>query len=157
MHLQLLSFRMKNLLWKLKGKLKKSVTSSKHYHCGDSSCHQKGKCSCYVPDVPHGFFAVYAGRERKRYVIPTSYLNHPAFFLLLEKAKEEFGFSQKGGLNMPFEVLLFERLLWLLDHGELSPPFHLDIQELEQYYIEKYRLCIEPIHLDVVDDDECCS
>ena len=149
MHLQLISFRMKNLLWKLKGKLKKSVTSSKHYHCG--------KCSCHVPDVPHGFFAVYAGRERKRYVIPTSYLNHPAFFLLLEKAKEEFGFSQKGGLNMPFEVLLFERLLWLLDHGELSPPFHLDIQELEQYYIEKYRLCIEPIHLDVVDDDECCS
>jgi hypothetical protein len=107
-----------------------------------------------VPDVPHGFFAVYAGRERKRYVIPTSYLNYPAFLLLLDKARQEFGFSQKGGLNMPVEVLLFERLLWLLDHGELSTPFDLDIQELEQYYMEKYHLCIEPIHFDCNGDNE---
>lgn len=142
---------MKNLV----SKLKKAVgfTSHQHRHgcfprfCSDPFCNKKGKCSCPPPDVPQGCVAVYAGRERKRFVIPAIYLNHPAFRLLLEKAKEEFGFSQKGGLKMPFEVLLFEQFLWLVGHGDPAPK-DVGVEELEQYYREKYHLCMETIHLD---------
>jgi len=54
-------------------------------------------------DVPKGHFAVYVGEgEKKRFVIPVSYLNHPSFQELLSIAEEEFGFShQMGGLIIP--------------------------------------------------------
>ena len=95
--------------------------------------------------APQGFVSVYAGRERKRFIIPASYLNHPAFRLLLEKSKEEFGFSQKGALNLPFELNPFERLLWLIGHGD-PPSNDLSVQELEQYYRERYHLSINILH-----------
>ncbi|BAT77545.1 auxin-induced protein 10A5-like [Vigna umbellata] len=54
-------------------------------------------------DVPKGHFAVYVGdAEKKRFVIPVSYLNHPSFQELLSIAEEEFGFSHPmGGLIIP--------------------------------------------------------
>ncbi|KAH7365722.1 hypothetical protein KP509_18G042500 [Ceratopteris richardii] len=139
----------------LVSKLKKVVCLAAHRHdhgcfpffCRDPSCNEKGKCFCPPPDVPQGFLAVYAGRERKRFIIPASYLNHPAFRLLLEKVKEEFGFSQKGVLNMPFEVLLFEQFLWLVGQGDPAPK-DVGVEELERYYEEKYHLHMETINLD---------
>ncbi|KAG5064967.1 hypothetical protein AAZX31_04G006500 [Glycine max] len=54
-------------------------------------------------DVPKGHFAVYVGEgEKRRYVIPVSYLNQPSFQELLSIAEEEFGFSHPmGGLIIP--------------------------------------------------------
>ncbi|OAY82335.1 Auxin-induced protein 10A5 [Ananas comosus] len=54
-------------------------------------------------DVPKGHFAVYVdGERRKRFVVPTSYLKHPSFQTLLERAEEEFGFRHEaGGLILP--------------------------------------------------------
>ncbi|XP_011037241.1 PREDICTED: uncharacterized protein LOC105134501 [Populus euphratica] len=54
-------------------------------------------------DVPKGFLAVYIGeREKKRFVVPVSYLNEPSFQDLLTKAEEEFGFNHPmGGLTIP--------------------------------------------------------
>ncbi|XP_021907566.1 auxin-responsive protein SAUR21-like, partial [Carica papaya] len=41
--------------------------------------------------VPKGYLAVCVGEEQKRYIIPTQYLSHQAFHILLMEAEEEFG------------------------------------------------------------------
>ncbi|XP_038706671.1 auxin-induced protein 15A-like [Tripterygium wilfordii] len=59
--------------------------------------------SSSAANVPRGHIAVYVGeRYRKRFVIPISYLNHPLFQQLLNRAEEEFGFDHPmGGLTIP--------------------------------------------------------
>ncbi|KAI8022873.1 hypothetical protein LOK49_LG03G03701 [Camellia lanceoleosa] len=63
-------------------------------------------------DVPKGHFAVYIGEsERKRFVIPISYLNQPSFQDLLTQAEEEFGFDHPmGGLTIPCREDVFINL-----------------------------------------------
>ncbi|KAF7109293.1 hypothetical protein CFC21_109582 [Triticum aestivum] len=60
----------------------------------------KGRASA---DVPKGHFAVYVGEQRKRFVIPTAYLRHPSFLVLLKRVEDEFGFDHRagGGLTIP--------------------------------------------------------
>nr|GMC82983.1 auxin-responsive protein SAUR21-like [Ipomoea batatas] len=54
-------------------------------------------------EVPKGHFAVYVGEsEKRRFVIPVSYLKDPSFQHLLSQAEEEFGFDHPaGGLTIP--------------------------------------------------------
>ncbi|XP_020210788.1 auxin-responsive protein SAUR71 [Cajanus cajan] len=54
-------------------------------------------------DVKEGHFAVIAmhGEETKRFVVELDYLTDPDFLRLLEQAKEEYGFEQKGALAVP--------------------------------------------------------
>ncbi|KAJ4716675.1 Auxin-responsive protein [Melia azedarach] len=60
-------------------------------------------------DVPKGYLAVYVGEsEKKRFVIPISFLNEPSFQELLYKAEEEFGFNHPtGGLTIPCGEQMF--------------------------------------------------
>ncbi|KAG2301686.1 hypothetical protein Bca4012_059928 [Brassica carinata] len=53
--------------------------------------------------TPKGFLAVYVGEnQKKRYVVPVSYLSQPSFQALLRKSEEEFGFDHPmGGLTIP--------------------------------------------------------
>ncbi|KAJ9704300.1 hypothetical protein PVL29_002728 [Vitis rotundifolia] len=53
--------------------------------------------------VPKGYVPVYVGEtQKKRFVIPISYLKHPSFQSLLRQAEEEFGFDHPlGGLTIP--------------------------------------------------------
>ncbi|CAN1143151.1 Indole-3-acetic acid-induced protein ARG7 [Linum perenne] len=45
-------------------------------------------------DVPKGFLAVYVGEtQKKRFVVPLSYLSQPLSQDLLSMAEEEFGFD----------------------------------------------------------------
>lgn len=61
--------------------------------------------------TPTGFFALYVGEERQRYVVPTSYVSHPLFKMLLEKAYNEFGFGQRNGLVVPCSVSTFQEVV----------------------------------------------
>ncbi|CAA0824712.1 Auxin-responsive protein SAUR32 [Striga hermonthica] len=42
--------------------------------------------------------------ERRRFVIPVAYVNHPLFARLLGEAEEEYGFEQEGPINIPCHV-----------------------------------------------------
>ncbi|KAK9137776.1 hypothetical protein Sjap_008370 [Stephania japonica] len=66
--------------------------------------------------VPKGFLAfVCVGREMKRFIIPTEYLSHRAFGILLREREEEFGFQHEGVLRIPCEVHVFEKILKLVE------------------------------------------
>nr|XP_011465131.1 PREDICTED: indole-3-acetic acid-induced protein ARG7-like [Fragaria vesca subsp. vesca] len=54
-------------------------------------------------DIPKGYFAVYVGEsQKKRFVVPISYLNQPLFLDLLSQAEEEFGYHHPmGGITIP--------------------------------------------------------
>ncbi|KAF8377844.1 hypothetical protein HHK36_031230 [Tetracentron sinense] len=60
-------------------------------------------------DVPKGHFAVYVGEnQKKRFVVPISFLNHPSFQDLLSRAEEEFGYDHPmGGLTIPCKETAF--------------------------------------------------
>ncbi|KAK9078941.1 hypothetical protein SSX86_003000 [Deinandra increscens subsp. villosa] len=67
---------------------------------------------------PAGSLAVYVGAERRRFVIPTRFLNLHVFVSLLHKAEEEFGFRNSGGLILPCDVVTFNKLLSVLNRDE---------------------------------------
>ncbi|KAB5541515.1 hypothetical protein DKX38_014489 [Salix brachista] len=57
-------------------------------------------------DVPKGHFAVYVGENRSRYIVPISFLSHPEFQFLLQRAEEEFGFDHDMGITIPCEEMM---------------------------------------------------
>ncbi|XP_009591236.1 auxin-responsive protein SAUR21-like [Nicotiana tabacum] len=80
--------------------------------------------------TPTGNLAIYVGEERERFVVPTSYLSHPLFKILLEKTYNEFGFEQRSGLVVPCSVNAFQEVVNAVeccngkfDFGELVGEF----------------------------------
>ncbi|CAN8285041.1 unnamed protein product [Cochlearia groenlandica] len=66
-------------------------------------------CTVVARKTPTGTFAVYVGVERVRRVVPTSYLKHPLFKMLLDKSHDElFCFDQKVMLVVPCSLSVFE-------------------------------------------------
>uniref|UniRef100_A0A6N2L4N6 Uncharacterized protein n=5 Tax=Salix TaxID=40685 RepID=A0A6N2L4N6_SALVM len=65
-------------------------------------------------DVPKGHFAVYVGENRSRYIVPISFLSHPEFQFLLQRAEEEFGFDHDMGITIPCEEVVFRSLTSML-------------------------------------------
>ncbi|RIA05351.1 hypothetical protein BRARA_K00324 [Brassica rapa] len=66
--------------------------------------------------VPKGHMAVYVGeqieKERKRFVVPISFLNDPSFREFLSRSEEEFGFNHPvGGLTIPCREEVFLDLI----------------------------------------------
>ncbi|KAF5767052.1 putative small auxin-up RNA [Helianthus annuus] len=71
--------------------------------------------------VKKGYLAVWVGRDEggmKKFVIPTDYLAHQAFSVLLRDAEEEFGFQQEGILKIPCDVPLFEKILRMMSDNK---------------------------------------
>ncbi|TYJ00619.1 hypothetical protein E1A91_A13G097300v1 [Gossypium mustelinum] len=75
-----------------------------------------GNAALATSNVPKGHIAVYVGEgNRKRFVIPVSYLNHPLFQDLLNRAEEELGFNHPmGGLTIPCSEEYFISLTTVL-------------------------------------------
>ncbi|KAE9585442.1 hypothetical protein Lal_00018073 [Lupinus albus] len=74
----------------------------------------ESEATTWVPkDVKEGHFAVIAikGEEAKRFIVELDYLTDPHFLKLLEKAKEEFGFEQKGALIIPCRPQELEKII----------------------------------------------
>ncbi|KAI7739928.1 hypothetical protein M8C21_029330 [Ambrosia artemisiifolia] len=69
--------------------------------------------SSTVIDVPKGHFSVYVGENnKKRFIVPLTYLNHSLFQTLLNLAEEEFGYAhQMGGLTLPCKEETFVKLI----------------------------------------------
>jgi SAUR family protein len=65
--------------------------------------------------APDGYFAVYVGPDRARFVIKTESVNHPLFRMLLEEAEKEYGFDFAGPLTLPCEVAVFRSILGALN------------------------------------------
>ncbi|KAA8518563.1 hypothetical protein F0562_016037 [Nyssa sinensis] len=80
-----------------------------HYEYLLRDCEDQG--SSPSAKTPTGFLAIYVGEERERFVVPTGYLSHPLFKMLLEKAYNEFGFEQRSGLVVPCSVSTFQEVV----------------------------------------------
>ncbi|BAT78277.1 hypothetical protein LR48_Vigan04g207600 [Vigna angularis] len=80
--------------------------------------------------VPKGYVAVCVGLDLSRFVIPTEYLGHQAFHMLLREAEEEFGFEQTGVLRIPCEVSVFESILKI-------------VERKDKFFTQKCRFSIE--------------
>ncbi|KAK5824866.1 hypothetical protein PVK06_019652 [Gossypium arboreum] len=91
----------------------------------EDSCHGSEP----PPDVPKGYLAVYVGPELRRFIIPTSYLSHPVFTILLEKAEEEFGYDHNGGLTLPCEIETFKYLLKCIENHPNNHPVGSSVSE----------------------------
>ncbi|KAL4569719.1 hypothetical protein LXL04_025361 [Taraxacum kok-saghyz] len=63
----------------------------------------------HQPHVPKGYLAVYVGEiQKKRFVVPLSYLDQPLFQDLLRRSEEEYGFNHPmGGLTIPCQEEAF--------------------------------------------------
>ncbi|VVB10311.1 unnamed protein product [Arabis nemorensis] len=81
-----------------------------------NSLANRNRTSSSSDHVPKGHVAVYVGeqieKEKKRFVVPISYLNHPCFREFLSRAEEEFGFNHPmGGLTIPCREEVFLDLI----------------------------------------------
>lgn len=89
--------------------MKESLLAGDHDQLSDG---RSTSTTTGVQVIPKGFLAVYVGTTVvRRCVIPTSYLSMPDFRILMERAADEFGYEQEGGLRLPCEEEDFEKIL----------------------------------------------
>ncbi|KAL3500984.1 hypothetical protein ACH5RR_035433 [Cinchona calisaya] len=71
--------------------------------------------------APEGYFSVYVGADKQRFVIKTDCLNHSLFKMLLEEAESEYGYTSEGPLELPCDVDIFIKVLAEMDCDEIHP------------------------------------
>ncbi|RVW93296.1 Auxin-responsive protein SAUR21 [Vitis vinifera] len=92
-----------------------TYNTSEDYSCqADPETHSS---ICRAHKCAKGYVPVYVGEtQKKRFVIPISYLKHPSFQNLLSQAEEEFGFDHPlGGLTIPCREEAFINLTYSLN------------------------------------------
>lgn len=82
---------------------------------GEEEVDLSPSCSSPSGKTPTGFFTLYIGEERRKFVVPMGYLSHPLFKMMLEKSSEEFGFGQKNGLVIPCSVNAFQEVVSVVE------------------------------------------
>ncbi|KAL0317938.1 UNVERIFIED_CONTAM: Auxin-responsive protein SAUR32 [Sesamum angustifolium] len=91
-----------------------------HHHHGGGGGRREAR------SIPKGCLAITVGQgaEQQRFVIPVIYVNHPLFTQLLKEAEEEYGFDQKGPINIPCHVEEFCHVRGLIDKETTSHHHH---------------------------------
>ncbi|KAG6737286.1 hypothetical protein NC652_040569 [Populus alba x Populus x berolinensis] len=84
--------------------------------------------------VKKGWLAVRVGLEEEdggfqRFVIPISYLYHPLFKRLLEKAHEVYGYHTTGPLWLPCSVDDFLHLRWRIERESSHHSHHSNLHQ----------------------------
>ncbi len=123
-------------------RIEEAVESRDQYSQSETS----SAASNSLDDVPEGFLAVYVGKEKRRFVIGTHFLNHTLFRGLVETSatgEAEDSSSCAAGnvdgqagaeLHIACEVVLFEHLLWLLGNDESCASRQMEVDELLDFY-----------------------
>ncbi|KAK4345738.1 hypothetical protein RND71_035914 [Anisodus tanguticus] len=65
-------------------------------------------------DVKEGYFAVFsvnAEEEPRRFIVELHWLTDPSFLKLLKQAENEYGFAQKGVLEVPCRAAELQKIL----------------------------------------------
>ncbi|XP_044487212.1 auxin-responsive protein SAUR78-like [Mangifera indica] len=76
--------------------------------------------------------AVYVGKSRRRYYLPSDTISHPLFQELIDRSSSAGGLNERNGeVVVSCEVVLFEHLLWMLESGESQLG---SMQELAEFY-----------------------
>ncbi|KAL8505109.1 hypothetical protein ACS0TY_016350 [Phlomoides rotata] len=98
---------------KLAKKVKVADRGRSHYECllKDGEEGVIATTASSATTTPTGTFVVYVGEERQRFVVPTGYLSHPLFKIVLEKVYNEYGFDQRNGLVVPCSVIIFQEVI----------------------------------------------
>ncbi|KAL2540298.1 Auxin-responsive protein SAUR32 [Abeliophyllum distichum] len=87
-------------------------------------------------DIPKGCVAITVGQgaDQQRFIIPVIYINHPLFTELLEVAENEYGFDQKGPINIPCHVEDFRHVQGMIDK-EKSHHHHQQVQHHHNQFL----------------------
>ncbi|KAL9678138.1 hypothetical protein QQ045_015977 [Rhodiola kirilowii] len=81
-------------------------------------------------DHEHGEI-VYVGSAKRRYVINSKYLIHPAVSALIERSKQNPG----KDICIRCEVVMFEHLLWMVDNAADHLISGASFEELADLYL----------------------
>ncbi|CAN4118821.1 unnamed protein product [Withania somnifera] len=121
---------MKKLAKKAKAITRSTSTHDQYFLIKDNNNKEEWSHASPSSSTPTGNLAIYVGEERERFVVPTSYLSHPLFKILLEKTYNEFGFHQTSGLVVSCSVNAFQEVVNAVeccngkfDFGELVEEF----------------------------------
>ncbi|KAL5730235.1 hypothetical protein ACHQM5_003083 [Ranunculus cassubicifolius] len=98
---------------KLQKGLSLARRSQANHNGRDYEFEERAESFSVPKDVKEGHFAVIAigDGQPKRYIVALSYLTHPAFRRLLEKAAEEYGFDHESALTIPCRSSELETIL----------------------------------------------
>ncbi|KAK9136228.1 hypothetical protein Syun_015558 [Stephania yunnanensis] len=88
-------------------------------------------------DVPPGHVAVLVGPTCRRFIVRATHLNHPVFRNLLDRAEDEFGFSNHGPLAIPCDESLFEEAIRFVSRSE-SARSHHNFDEFQRRYCRSF-------------------
>ncbi|CAN1772170.1 Indole-3-acetic acid-induced protein ARG7 [Linum perenne] len=92
----------------------RTTTSNYYYDQYDTSSSPHLECllvdesESESAQTPTGYFAVYVGEEKQRSVVPTGFLSHPLFKMLMEKAYSD---HQRDRLVIPCSVATFQEVV----------------------------------------------
>ncbi|KAI4326165.1 hypothetical protein MLD38_031505 [Melastoma candidum] len=94
--------------------------------------------------VKKGWLAIQVGTEEEedggggghgsRFVIPISYLYHPLFRRLLDRAHETYGYHSAGPLRLPCSVDDFLHLRWQIEKESGGGQHHHLLQQQQHHH-----------------------